>query len=286
VGTTIPICNQSEWQLSPTLCFGRTNYLVGWPSRRSGSPEMYDIDGRLVSKSESLGGIVRISQTPSPRHNPLNIAFDGTNFMAVWNRDVSPGDPSPSEWDVYGRLVSAAGTPLGSEFPITIAPGSQVMPTIGFDGLNFLVSWFDTRDLITKFRFFSPGGQPVGQEFHVFAPQALKVPFGVVATFDGERFLAIADLNEDSSRLPNGDVWGAFIPKSTLLPRVDVLGRPFPAQVTGRFGQNYAVQAATNLSSPNWSGLATNTSGEGAFSFIDTNAAAFKQRFYRAVQVP
>ena len=213
-GGQLPLCTQTENQYSPSVCFGRTHYLVAWPSRRRGSPELYDIEGCLVSRSGTPGGIVRISQTASPSYNPASLAFDGTNFTVVWNRDIGPGDPSPTEWDVYGRLVSEAGSPLGNELAMATGAGSQTLPTIGFDGLNYLVSWHDELEMNTKFRFFRPSGLPVGEEFHVFAPVGLQVPLGLITCFDGNRFLAIADLNEDWSRVPYGDVWGAFIPKS------------------------------------------------------------------------
>lgn len=50
--------------------------------------------------------------------------------------------------------------------------------------------------------------------------------------------------------------------------------------VTGTFGSNYVVQAATSLTAPVWVSLATNPA---PFVFIETNANSFEQRFYRGI---
>jgi hypothetical protein len=54
----------------------------------------------------------------------------------------------------------------------------------------------------------------------------------------------------------------------------------FQFTVTGSAGSNYVVQVATNLSAPTaWISLFTNAS---PFTFVDSNANDFLQRFYRA----
>lgn len=54
----------------------------------------------------------------------------------------------------------------------------------------------------------------------------------------------------------------------------------FQFTVTGTAGTNYVVQVATNLSPPTtWISLFTNAS---PFTFVDSNAQNFPQRFYRA----
>ena len=54
----------------------------------------------------------------------------------------------------------------------------------------------------------------------------------------------------------------------------------FQFTVAGSTGSNYVVQVTTNLSPPTvWVSLSTNTS---PFTFVDSNANNFPQRFYRA----
>ncbi len=56
----------------------------------------------------------------------------------------------------------------------------------------------------------------------------------------------------------------------------------FQMLVTGTAGGNYVVQTSTNLASPDWVPLLTNTS---PFTFTDTNQTA-PQKFYRAISLP
>ena len=53
----------------------------------------------------------------------------------------------------------------------------------------------------------------------------------------------------------------------------------FRFTVNGWTGTNYIVEAATNLASANWIPLLTNAA---PFTFIQSNAGSFGQRFYRA----
>lgn len=57
----------------------------------------------------------------------------------------------------------------------------------------------------------------------------------------------------------------------------------FQFTVTGQTGANYAIQASTNLSTTNWTWLRTNAA---PFTFVDSNAVFYPQRFYRAVFLP
>jgi len=68
---------------------------------------------------------------------------------------------------------------------------------------------------------------------------------------------------------------------ATLNPPMISEGNPIQFGVAGVPGFNYAVQASTNLF--DWDWLITNSS---PFSFVDTNAASFPQRFYRTIYLP
>ena len=105
VGPEIAISKASQNQLCPSLAFDGTNYLVVWQDyRNENGAETF---GQFITKSGALSGSsFVISETPSPRYNPLGITFDGTNYLVVWNRDIGSGYPNPSIWDIYGRIVT------------------------------------------------------------------------------------------------------------------------------------------------------------------------------------
>jgi endonuclease/exonuclease/phosphatase family metal-dependent hydrolase len=60
-------------------------------------------------------------------------------------------------------------------------------------------------------------------------------------------------------------------------------GNQFQLTVTGSADSNYVIQVSTNLSSTNWLSIFTNAS---PFTFTESNADSFSQRFYRAVAAP
>jgi len=76
-----------------------------------------------------------------------------------------------------------------------------------------------------------------------------------------------------------GDFLSAFIRVHLRLKdwsKVSTNGQ-FQFDISGVTGLNYSVQASTNL--VDWVPLGTNVS---PFTFLDTNAAHFPQRFYRS----
>ena len=123
----------------PSVSFGDTNYLVVWQDQRYGS---YDIYGTRVSPS---GGVldphpsysIYISVSNGPQLQP-SVAFDGTNWLVVWEDKRSGVD-----YDIYGARVSQSGEVLGQCIAIATADGDQLQPSVCFDGTNFLVAWED-----------------------------------------------------------------------------------------------------------------------------------------------
>ncbi|HEX3102648.1 MAG TPA: hypothetical protein VHQ01_12680, partial [Pyrinomonadaceae bacterium] len=50
-------------------------------------------------------------------------------------------------------------------------------------------------------------------------------------------------------------------------------------------GKSYLIQATTNIASPVWITIATNTAGtNGLFIFIDTDAPNYPSRYYRTAK--
>ncbi len=69
------------------------------------------------------------------------IAFDGTNYLVVWDDNRNSADS-----DIWGTRVSQAGAildPLGIK--IVAGTGKQQNPTVAFNGTQYVVAWEDFK---------------------------------------------------------------------------------------------------------------------------------------------
>lgn len=292
-GSVIEISADTLAALEPSAAFDGTNFLVVWQKRTGAGQEQYDTMGMFITPAGVKGAPFVISQSTSARFNPMTILFNGTNYLVVWNRDVGPGFPAPTQWDIYGRRVSPGGALLGNEFPLVAAGGDQILPSLAFDGVNYLLGWTEGElggTTWAKLRFFNASAQALGQPFDLFAAQGANQPLVGRAEFDGKRFCVIATLAEVDSNFQfiKGDVIGSFLPASTAQPRLEAtgprIGTQFPLRLTGTPGIDYTLQTGTTLGANDWTPLATSAVAPvtEVFDFTDTQATG-SHRFYRAV---
>ncbi len=101
----IPISTEANGQLYPAGAFDGTNYLLAWADWRSGTGDLYATrvspDGAALDASG-----IPISTAPGDQEWPAT-AFDGTNYLVVW--EVFDGVGSSA---VYGARVSPGGAVL------------------------------------------------------------------------------------------------------------------------------------------------------------------------------
>ncbi|NPV13775.1 hypothetical protein HPY86_02450 [candidate division WOR-3 bacterium] len=132
------------YELAPAIASDGTNSLVVWmDSRKSFYSYWPDIFGARLSPSGTLLDPQSFEILSIARHwlyYPA-VAFDGTNYLVVWE------DGRHAGWaDIYGARVTCDGVVLDSAgFPICTAPDSQKAPAVAFDGTNYLVVWADPR---------------------------------------------------------------------------------------------------------------------------------------------
>ena len=129
----------------PAVASDGSGFLVAWMDTRNQLLTAVDIYGAQVSKQGKIASSADIAITKENYHqgDPA-MAFDGTNYLAVWSDYRVSKTNSP---DIHGARVSKAGQVLDtSGFSIAMAIKNQTVPAVAFDGTNYLVVWQDSRN--------------------------------------------------------------------------------------------------------------------------------------------
>ena len=139
----IAISTAADDQNDPSVAFDGTNYLVAWEDNRDNVTTYCDIYGCRVSQDgiplDPTG--IAVTTAVENQYNPC-IAFDGTNYLVVWD-DIR----SSVDYDIYGCRVDTGGTPLEPlGITISTATNNQMDPSVVFDGIKYFVVWSDSRN--------------------------------------------------------------------------------------------------------------------------------------------
>ncbi len=147
-------------------------FLAVWSDFRNRGSTALDIYARFIaSDGRPEGGDLAVAVAPEGQAFPA-VAFDPVSgrYLVTWTdwRRASTTDS-----DIFGRFLSADGTPSGPDFAIAVRRGiSQKYPVVGFESLHrqFLVVWVDRRQRSQGRlygRFIGDGGQVSSAEFAV-----------------------------------------------------------------------------------------------------------------------
>ena len=208
-----PISTVANNQELPAIAWDGTNHLVVWTDYRN---ENYDIYAQLVSPSGNLvGSGFAISTAINTQERP-DIAWDGTNYLVVWEDERN----GVSNYDIYGQLVSASGTLVGSNFSICLASNTQTYAAVAWDGTNYLVVWGD-EDIYGQ--LVSPSGALVGSNFAIST--ATNWQYWPEIAFDGTNYLVVWQ----DYRSGDLDVYGQLVSPSGIL-----------------IGSNFVISTAAN----------------------------------------
>jgi len=198
-------------QTYPDVAFDGTNYFVVWQDNRNGA--YTDIYGARVSTSGALLDPSGIPISLAYNHQSLPaVAFDGTNYLVVW-QDYRSG----SYYDVYGARVTKSGVVLDpGGIAISNATSYQSAPAVAFDGTNYMVAWGDFRSLsfdayvarVSKSgNVLDPAGIPVSQATGDQSSPAIA--------FDGTNYMVVW---RDERNGTYTDIYGARVsPSGTVL---------------------------------------------------------------------
>ncbi|MEO0108465.1 MAG: hypothetical protein ABIK62_04755, partial [candidate division WOR-3 bacterium] len=139
-GIQIMIDDYDQWV--PSLAYGSGVALVLWngfllPEQRS------NVQFKRVSQSGVvLDSLPKAIATYCPYQWDPAVAFDGTNYLVVWEDDRNVANGT----DIYATRVSPTGQTLDAQcIEVCTYEGDQYYPAVTFDGVNYVVAWQDER---------------------------------------------------------------------------------------------------------------------------------------------
>jgi fibronectin-binding autotransporter adhesin len=201
-----------------------------------------------------------------------NITVSSPSLKTLWPGDDSPGILNSS------NVTLDSSTTFSVQLNGTTAGGGygqlNVSGTIALGNASLTVILGYTPALGDRFVIINnPGNDAVNGTFY-------GLPEGTTFTVGGALFSVIYDGGDGNDVV----IYRGYPP--ARLTGINTVSNHLPQiQGLGLSNLTYTIQAATNLTPIiNWTNVGSApANGSGIFSFIDTNAALFPKRFYRAV---
>lgn len=189
-----PIANTKSDEICLEGAFDGTNFLVGIVE---GTEDSAILKAQMFSQNGSLvGGKITIGAISSEGPTFCAIAFDGTNYLVVWQNGNA----------LKGRFITKSGSFVGSE--ISISSGIESIGHIGFGGGKYLVVYnkegVDGKSVVFG-KIITKSGS-VGTEFRI-STGCGKEHGGIGnLAFDGTNFIVV--WTED---VGDSEIRGAFV---------------------------------------------------------------------------
>lgn len=203
---------------------GSNTYLFAWDS---GADIRASIGDRTSGANIKLDFVIATkNQGTCTDNNRVGVAFDGTNYLVVWN-DHSDCVQPIANWDILAQRVDDSGNLVGSAFQVNSANTARAaIPSLAFDGTNYLITWIDGRNDANKDgvcdssegtcwdaygQYVSTSGALVGSEFVINNDAGNQ--WGFVTGFNNGKYLVLVDtgVTVNSTTELFGDVYGVFV---------------------------------------------------------------------------
>lgn len=234
--------------------------------------------GRIVDASGLASGELTLASTGVADFAQPAVAFDGSNFLVVW--ESGPGSVDPASTNLVARRIS----PLGgfqelAPFAVSLASEAQWMPRVACAPSQCLIAWVDRRHYAGQSYSFSPGPGdlygtligPIGVPLHA---DGLALATGITANA-GDPGLAFNGANYVLA-------WsrGAYVntppgPTGIYAMRISTAGVPSPAMpglaVSGTpgFGTRYLYPTVASAGPGTLVAWLRNTEVSGSTKQID-----------------
>ncbi|MBI5573349.1 MAG: hypothetical protein HY919_02180 [Elusimicrobia bacterium] len=267
--------------------FDGTNYLVGMQAYDGGNQNK--ITAQLVSQSGTLvGPLIEVGRFGPPPE----VAFDGKNYLLVWEDYVGPPASTGTAWTnnaILGQFVSTSGLLIGTTFQISPVAGTRDV-SVKFDGQNYFVLYADdNKSNIANIygQFISTGGALVGSEVSVSVAAGAQTHGSL--EYCGGKYLAIwLDSRNNSGYI---DVYGQFVSTSGALIgsnfAIDISAYPSDngtTMVYDNVNNKFFVSFHDEISTDNWNlyGRMVDSNGNVSSRFVISDKPD-SQRFAQSV---
>jgi hypothetical protein len=141
--TASVVSNSANEQNDPSVSYDGTQYLVVWRDNRNATDDIFAsrFDATTNAALDTAG--IAIS-TAADRQLVPDVASGANVSLVVW-QDRRNG--ATTGFDIYGAIVTQAGTISVPDIVISNAAGDQVRPAVTFDPADnvFVVVWSDPR---------------------------------------------------------------------------------------------------------------------------------------------
>jgi len=124
------------------VAFDGRNFLIAWPDFGDGDG-VSDIHGQFIRPDGTMAGSIFLIEADADAEQMGGLAFDGTNYLAVWESDTVSPD---MRFSVEGRFIARSGDLIGSRLEISGGTTSQRFPDVVWNGENYLVIWTDQSE--------------------------------------------------------------------------------------------------------------------------------------------
>ena len=146
------------FETDPVVAFDGTNYFVVWTRGSQGSLE--NVFGARVSTAGTVLDTPEIAIATLPdRQRATGVAYDGTNYLVVWDHATNVNISPPPDGQVFGRMVTSGGALVGGALatdagiPISTGAFQNHSSSVTFAGSSYLVTW-----AVSSFPNFPPAG--------------------------------------------------------------------------------------------------------------------------------
>jgi len=193
-------------QDEPSVTFGAEDYLVSWRESSDGLSRIY---GTRVSRTGQVLDTAGIVVSPQVYEAAPSVAFDGTNFLVVWQNKPT------GQWaDMLGARVNQDGVLIDTTALVVMPAATyydELRPRVAFDGRNYVVVWTCFSSAINDAygRRVTPSGGLL-DTFCIGTGPCDQVSPSVSANSQGEVLIVYSGYTDSLYRYPLGAlrIWG------------------------------------------------------------------------------